>query len=78
MPPQAVQRWRAPLVDRPMQTDPFRLDPYRFPRRLDLDLSEEVYGRLLAISQESGRTVQEIAAEILRSCVADLAAQDDP
>jgi hypothetical protein len=55
-----------------------RLDPDRFPRRLDLDLNEEVYGRLLAISQESGRTVQEIAAEILGSCIASLAAEEDP
>ncbi len=61
-----------------MSTDPFRLNPDKFPKRLDLDLSEEVYVRLLAISRESGRSIQEIVEEILCASVADLAAKEDP
>ena len=75
---QAGQRWQAPLVDRPMPTDPSCLDPDKFPWRVDLDLSEEVYERLLAMSQASGRSIQEIAEEILGTCVADLDAAEDP
>ena len=73
------QRWRQPpAVDPRMSTDPFRLDPSKFPKRVDLDLSEEVYERLLALSRESGRSRQEIAEEILGSCVAELAAEENP
>jgi predicted DNA-binding protein len=61
-----------------MPTDPSRLDPDKFPWRVDLDLSEEVYERLLAMSQASGRSIQEIAEEILGTCVADLDAAEDP
>ena len=60
-----------------MSTDPFRLDPDKFPKRLDLDLSEEVYERLLAISRESGRSIQEIAEEILCASVADRVTEED-
>ncbi len=66
------------MVDRPMPTDPSRLDPDKFPWRVDLDLGEEVYERLLAMSQASGRSIQEIAEEILGTCVADLDAAEDP
>jgi hypothetical protein len=61
-----------------MPTDPSCLDPDKFPWRVDLDLSEEVYERLLAMSQASGRSIQEIAEEILGTCVADLDAAEDP
>jgi len=76
--PQGWRRWQAPLVDRPMPTDPFRLDPDKFPKRLDLDLSEEVYERLLALSRKSGRSIQEIVEQILCASVTDLAAEEDP
>jgi predicted DNA-binding protein len=61
-----------------MPTDPSRLDPDKFPWRVDLDLSEEVYERLLVLSRESGRPIQEIAEEVLGACVADLDAAEDP
>ncbi len=61
-----------------MSTDPFRLDPDKFPKRLDLDLSEEVYERLLALSRKSGRSIQEIVEQILCASVTDLAAEEDP
>ena len=61
-----------------MSTDPFRLDPDKFPKRLDLDLSEEVYERLLALSRKSGRSIQEIVEQILCSSVTDLAAEEGP
>jgi hypothetical protein len=76
--PQGWRRWQAPLVDRPMPTDPFHLDPDKFPKRLDLDLSEEVYERLLALSRKSGRSIQEIVEQILCASVTDLAAEEDP
>jgi predicted DNA-binding protein len=47
-------------------------------KRLDLDLSEEVYERLLALSRKSGRSIQEIVEQILCASVADLAAEEDP
>jgi predicted DNA-binding protein len=61
-----------------MSTDPFRLDPDKFPKRLDLDLSEEVYERLLALSRKSGRSIQEIVEQILCASVADRVAEEDP
>ncbi len=76
--PRAGRCWQAPLVDRPIPTDPSRLDPNNFPWRVDLDLNEEVYERLLAMSQASGRPIQEIAEEILGACVTDLDAAEDP
>lgn len=76
--PRAGRCWQTPLVDRPMPTDPSRLDPDKFPWHVDLDLSEEVYERLLVLSRESGRSIQEIAEEILGACVADLDAAEDP
>lgn len=37
-----------------MTQDPFRLDPSRFPKRLDLELSEEVLHYLEAAEQRFG------------------------
>ena len=73
--PQGGQRCQGPSVDRPIQTESFRLD---LPWHLDLDLSEEVYGRLLAISQASGRSIREIAEVLMCACVAELAAEENP
>jgi hypothetical protein len=48
-----------------MLTNHWRLDPAKFPKRIDLELTEEVYGHLIAISQRTGRSISEIAVEIL-------------
>ena len=53
------------MVEPAMPTNHWHLDPAKFPKRIDLDLSEEVYEQLMAISQRTGRSVSEIAAEIL-------------
>lgn len=53
------------LVDQRAMSDPWRLDPAKFPQRLDLDLTEEVYGLLAAISKRTGRSIAEVALEML-------------
>jgi hypothetical protein len=51
--------------DRGSTSDPWRLDPAKFPRRFDLELTDEVYEVLVAISERSGRSIAEVAAEML-------------
>ena len=43
----------------------FRLDPKSFPKRLDLELSEEVINYLQSIANASGRSLSEVATDIL-------------
>ena len=43
----------------------FRLDPKDFPRRIDLEVPEEVLEYLQRISERTGRSVSEIAAAIV-------------
>ena len=64
------------MVDSLMSTDPFHLDPDKFPGCVDLDLSEEVCERLLAMTRESGQSVQEVAEGILDACARNLAAEE--
>jgi hypothetical protein len=56
---------RAPVSDSGPSTDPWRLDPARFPRRLDLELSDEVYDQLQSMSERTGRSISELVGEIL-------------
>jgi hypothetical protein len=46
-------------------SDPWSLDPAKFPQRVDLELTDEVYAVLVAISERTGRSISEVAAEIL-------------
>jgi hypothetical protein len=43
------------------------LNPSRFPRRLDLDLSDASYNKLLELSSLSGRSIGEIALGLIDS-----------
>ena len=45
-------------------SDSWRLDPSRFPLRLHLELTGEVYEVLAAISERSGRSISEVAVEM--------------
>ena len=57
----------------PLLTDPdFVLDPSLFPRRLDLDLSDEALERLRRLSARTGRSVSDLAADLLHQALADL------
>jgi predicted DNA-binding protein len=47
------------------QEDPYRLDPKQFPRRIELELSEEVLEAMQKLANETGRSVSEIATDIL-------------
>ncbi len=47
------------------QEDPYRLDPKQFPRRLELELSEEVLEAMQKLADATGRSVSEIATDIL-------------
>jgi hypothetical protein len=50
----------------------FALDPSLFPRRLDLDLSVEALERLSRLSARTGRSVSDLAADLLHQALADL------
>jgi hypothetical protein len=46
-------------------SDRYQLNPDSFPRRIDLEVSEEVLAYLQRISDRSGRSINEIAAAII-------------
>lgn len=50
----------------------FLLDPSRFPRRLDLDLSDQAVERLQRLSASTGRSVSDLAADLLQQALADM------
>lgn len=43
----------------------FRLDPKLFPVRLDIELTEEVIESLQSIASATGRSLSEVATDIL-------------
>ena len=45
--------------------DPWVLDPSRMPRRLDLEVSEEVYEALEALSRRTGRSVRDLVEDFI-------------
>ena len=53
------------MVDHNNNSDRYQLNPDDFPRRLDLEVSEEVLAYLQRISDRSGRSINEIAAAII-------------
>ena len=55
-------------------SDRYQLNPDCFPRRIDLEVSEEVFACLQRISDRTGRSIDEIAAAI----IAKNAEQHDP
>jgi len=54
-----------------MTHDPWRLDPSQFPRRVDLELSEQAMAHLEALSARTGRPIRDLAADLLSQAIAD-------
>ena len=46
-------------------SDRYQLSPDSFPRRIDLEVSEEVLAYLQRISDRTGRSIDQIAAAII-------------
>jgi len=57
----------------PDDDDPqrYRLDPAKFPRRLELELDPAVLRRLEALAERSGRSISEVAAELFGRVLGD-------
>ncbi len=53
------------MVDHNNNSDRYQLNPDDFPRRIDLEVSEEVLAYLQRISDRTGRSIHEIAAAII-------------
>ena len=53
------------MVDEINSIDPFRFDPKYFPKRIDLEVPEEVLAYLQRISDRTGRSISEIAAALI-------------
>jgi hypothetical protein len=53
------------MVDESKDLGQYRLDPKDFPRRIDLEVPEEVLGCLQRISDRTGRSISEIAAAMV-------------
>jgi predicted DNA-binding protein len=46
-------------------TTSLRLDPEDFPKRIELELTDEAVEKIKAISQRTGRSFSEVATDIL-------------
>ena len=57
------------MVDHNNNSDRYQLNPDDFPRRIDLEISEEVLAYLQRISDRTGRSINEIAAAIIAQSV---------
>ena len=57
------------MVDHNNNSDRYQLNPDSFPRRIDLEVSEEVLAYLQRISDRTGRSINEIAAAIIAQSV---------
>ena len=53
------------MVAHTNNSDRYQLNPDNFPRRIDLEVSEEVLAYLQRISDRTGRSIDEIAAAII-------------
>jgi hypothetical protein len=62
--------WAKTLVDDPQKSvDSWTLDPSRMPRRLDLELSEEAYQALEALSCRTGRSIRDLVEDFIAQSV---------
>ena len=43
----------------------YKLDPKQFPRRLELELSEEIFEAMQKLADATGHSISEIATDIL-------------
>ena len=58
------------MVDELQQSaDRWKLDPTKLPRRLDLDLSDEVYEALEALSRRTGRPIRDLVEDFIAQSV---------
>jgi len=57
------------MVDHNNNSDRYQLNSDDFPRRIDLEVSEEVLAYLQRISDRTGRSINEIAAAIIAQSV---------
>ena len=58
------------MVDDPQEAlDAWILDPSKMPRRLDLDLSVEVYDALEALSRRTGRSIRDLVEDFIAQSV---------
>ncbi len=57
------------MVGHNNNSDRYQLNPDNFPRRIDLEVSEEVLAYLQRISDRTGRSINEIAAAIIAQSV---------
>jgi len=57
------------MVDHNNNSDRYQLNPDNFPRRIDLEVSQEVLAYLQRISDRTGRSINEIAAAIIAQSV---------
>ena len=53
------------MVDESKDVSRFRLNPKNFPKRIDLEVPEEVLAYLQQISDRTGRSISEIAAAMV-------------
>jgi hypothetical protein len=51
--------------------DPFRLDPACFPKRLDLDLSDEAIARIEHRAAQTGRSFSEVVTDLISRSMND-------
>jgi hypothetical protein len=59
------------LVDDPQKSvDAWKLDPSRMPRRLDLEVSEEVYEALEVLSRRTGRSIRDLVEDFIAQSIA--------
>lgn len=51
--------------EEPDDTERYRLDPARFPQRVELDLSEELVRHLETLAARTGRSLNDLVTELL-------------
>ena len=58
------------MVDDPQKAvGAWKLDPSKMPRRLDLDLSDEAYDALEALSRRTGRPIRDLVEDFIAQAV---------
>jgi hypothetical protein len=54
------------------ESDRYRLDPSKFPRRLELELDPAALRQLEALAERSGRDLSEVATDLFSRMMRDL------
>jgi hypothetical protein len=66
---QSLSGARLLVDDSQKALDAWKLDPSKMPRRLDLDLSDEVYDALEALSRRTGRPIRDLVEDFIAQSV---------